>query len=91
MPATKKTAAKKAEVKKPGLYANIQAKHKRIEHGSAERMRKPGEKGAPSSEAFEKSAKTSTVAKRTTRKTAANKAPARKAAAKKVARKTVSR
>ena len=43
---------------KPGLYANIAAKRKRIAAGSGERMRKPGSKGAPTSEAFRKSAKT---------------------------------
>ena len=43
---------------KPGLYANIQAKRKRIAAGSNERMRKPGSKGAPTADAFKKSAKT---------------------------------
>ena len=33
--------------KKQGLYANIHAKQERIQHGSGEKMRKPGEKGAP--------------------------------------------
>ena len=33
---------------KPGLWANIHAKRKRIKAGSGERMRKPGSKGAPS-------------------------------------------
>jgi hypothetical protein len=37
-----------ATKKKPGLWANIQKKRKRIEKGSGERMRKKGEKGAPS-------------------------------------------
>ena len=32
---------------KPGLWANIRAKRKRIAAGSGERMRKKGEKGAP--------------------------------------------
>ena len=32
---------------KPGLWANIHAKRKRIKAGSGERMRKPGSKGAP--------------------------------------------
>jgi hypothetical protein len=32
---------------KRGLWANIQAKRKRIKAGSGERMRKPGAKGAP--------------------------------------------
>jgi hypothetical protein len=34
--------------KRPGLWANIHAKQKRIKSGSGERMRKPGSKGAPS-------------------------------------------
>jgi hypothetical protein len=33
--------------KKPGLWANIHAKRERIKRGSGERMRKKGEKGAP--------------------------------------------
>lgn len=41
-----------------GLYANINAKKKRIKAGSGEKMRKPGEKGAPTNKAFKKSAKT---------------------------------
>jgi len=44
--------------KRPGLYANIHAKRKRIKEGSGERMRKPGEKGAPTAKAFKQSAKT---------------------------------
>jgi hypothetical protein len=32
---------------KPGLWANIHAKRERIKKGSGERMRKKGEKGAP--------------------------------------------
>jgi hypothetical protein len=43
---------------KPGLYANIAAKRKRIEEGSGEKMRKPGSKGAPTEENFRRSAKT---------------------------------
>lgn len=43
---------------KPGLYANIHAKRKRIAAGSKEKMRKPGTKGAPTAEAFRQSAKT---------------------------------
>jgi hypothetical protein len=43
---------------KPGLYANINAKRKRIEKGSGEKMRKPGSKGAPTDKAFRESAKT---------------------------------
>lgn len=49
---------------KPGLYANIHAKRKRIAAGSGERMRKPGTKGAPTAEAFRKSAKTARTPKR---------------------------
>jgi hypothetical protein len=41
-----------------GLYANINAKRKRIAEGSGEHMRKPGAKGAPSADAFVQSAKT---------------------------------
>ena len=43
---------------KPGLYANIHAKRKRIAKGSKERMRKPGSKGAPTASAFRKSKRT---------------------------------
>lgn len=41
-----------------GLYANINAKKKRIAAGSGEKMRKPGSKGAPSAKDFKDSAKT---------------------------------
>jgi hypothetical protein len=41
-----------------GLYANIHAKRERIADGSKERMRKAGSKGAPTEEAFRKSART---------------------------------
>ena len=43
---------------KKGLYANIQAKRKRIKAGSGETMRKPGSKGAPKASDFKKAAKT---------------------------------
>jgi hypothetical protein len=43
---------------KPGLYANIAAKRERIEKGSGEKMRQPGQKGAPTAKAFKESAKT---------------------------------
>jgi hypothetical protein len=43
---------------KPGLYANIAAKKKRIAAGSGEKMRKLGSKGAPTKDAFIQSAKT---------------------------------
>ena len=45
-------------MKKPGLYANIHAKKARIEAGSKEKMRQPGDKGAPTAKAFNESAKT---------------------------------
>jgi len=41
-----------------GLYANINAKKKRIAAGSGEKMRKVGSKGAPSAADFKESAKT---------------------------------
>lgn len=47
-----------AEGGKVGLYANIHAKKKRIAEGSGEKMRKPGQKGAPTAQAFVQSAKT---------------------------------
>jgi hypothetical protein len=43
---------------KPGLYANIAAKRKRIAQGSGEKMRKVGSKGAPTAKAFKEAAKT---------------------------------
>tara|TARA_R110000751_G_scaffold68113_1_gene138714 strand:- start:189 stop:356 length:168 start_codon:yes stop_codon:yes gene_type:complete len=43
---------------KPGLYANIHAKKKRIAAGSKEKMRKPGTKGAPTKANFVAAAKT---------------------------------
>lgn len=43
---------------KPGLYANIHAKRKRIAAGSGEKMRKPGSKGAPTASQFKQAAKT---------------------------------
>ena len=47
-----------AEGGKVGLYANINAKRKRIAAGSKEKMRRPGSKGAPTAQAFINSAKT---------------------------------
>jgi hypothetical protein len=41
-----------------GLYANINAKKKRIAAGSKEKMRKVGSKGAPKASAFKAAAKT---------------------------------
>ena len=43
---------------RPGLYANIAAKKKRIAAGSKEKMRKPGTKGAPTAANFKRAAKT---------------------------------
>ena len=40
------------------LYKNIDLKRKRIKAGSGERMRKKGEKGAPTDKAFKAAAKT---------------------------------
>ena len=39
-----------------GLWANIHAKQNRIKHGSGEKMRKPGNKGAPSAQNFKDAA-----------------------------------
>ena len=47
-----------AEGGEVGLYANINAKRKRIAKGSGEKMRKVGSKGAPTAQAFINSAKT---------------------------------
>jgi hypothetical protein len=65
MPKGKKTARRDdtdftqyAEGGKVGLYANINAKRKRIAAGSGEKMRRVGSKGAPTSQAFINSAKT---------------------------------
>ena len=41
-----------------GLYANINAKKKRIKEGSGETMRKVGANGAPTAKDFKESAKT---------------------------------
>lgn len=41
-----------------GLYANIHKKRARIAAGSGEKMRKAGDKGAPSAKDFKESAKT---------------------------------
>ena len=39
---------------KRGLWENIRRKKERIKRGSNERMRKPGEKGAPTKEQIER-------------------------------------
>lgn len=44
--------------KRPGLYKNIAKKKARIKAGSGEKMRRKGDKGAPSDEDFKKAAKT---------------------------------
>ena len=41
-----------------GLYANINAKQKRIKAGSGEKMNKVGSKAAPSAKDFKAAAKT---------------------------------
>ena len=43
---------------KPGLYANIHAKQKRIAAGSGEKMNKVGSKAAPTAADFKLAAKT---------------------------------
>jgi hypothetical protein len=44
--------------KPPGLYANLNAKRKRIAAGSGEKMRKPGQKGRPTAKHFKEAKKT---------------------------------
>ena len=65
MPKAKKTKRRDntdfmqyAEGGKVGLYDNINAKKKRIEAGSNEKMRRVGSEGAPTAEAFKQSMKT---------------------------------
>ncbi len=41
-----------------GLYANIHAKRERIKNGSKEKMRKPGNKCAPTAANFKRAKKT---------------------------------
>jgi hypothetical protein len=41
-----------------GLYANIHAKRERIKGGSGEKMRRPGEDGAPTAQDFRDSKRT---------------------------------
>ena len=43
---------------KPGLYANIHAKRRRIAAGSNEKMRPKGAPGAPTDANFKRAAKT---------------------------------
>ena len=44
--------------KRPGLYANIAAKKRRIKAGSKEKMRKKGAKGAPTAANLRRAAQT---------------------------------
>ena len=53
-----KSEASDMAASKRGLYANIHAKRKRIKAGSGEKMRKAGDKGAPTAKQFKKAAKT---------------------------------
>jgi hypothetical protein len=48
----------------PGLYANINAKKKRIAAGSGEKMRAKGAKGAPTDAQFSRAAKTAKTVKK---------------------------
>jgi hypothetical protein len=57
-PVKKPAPIEQVKEEKPGLYANIHAKRKRIAAGSGERMRKPGSKGAPTAKAFKQAQKT---------------------------------
>lgn len=50
--------------KKRGLYDNIHAKRKRIKAGSKEKMRKKGDKGAPTEKDFAKAKLTAKKPKR---------------------------
>ena len=43
---------------RPGLYANIAAKKRRIKAGSGETMRRPGSRGAPSKANFKRASQT---------------------------------
>lgn len=59
---------------KQGLYANINAKRKRIAEGSGEKMKKPGTKGAPTKQDFIESAKTAKPLPKRGSRAATNKA-----------------
>jgi len=50
-----KSPERKTKMAKSGLWTNIHNKRRRIEEGSGERMRKKGEKGAPTEEAIKRS------------------------------------
>ncbi len=62
------TKRSKKMAKRPGLYANIAAKRRRIKAGSGEKMRKPGAKGAPTAKNFRDAAKTAKKRKTTKKK-----------------------
>lgn len=64
--------------KKTGLYENIRRKRARIKAGSGEKMRKLGEKGAPTSKQFKEAAKTAEKPKKKTKKKTAKKKTTRK-------------
>jgi len=53
---------------KRGLYSNIAAKRRRIKAGSGEKMRKKGDKGAPTDKAFKQAEKTAKKPKKKTTK-----------------------
>lgn len=53
-----------AKKKSPSLYANINAKRKRIETGSNERMSRKGDPDRPSADDFKAAAKTAKRRKR---------------------------
>jgi hypothetical protein len=53
---------------KRGLYANINAKRKRIAAGSGEQMRKPGSPGAPTAKDFKESATTAKTPSKSAKK-----------------------
>jgi hypothetical protein len=55
---TLNTALLVMPAKKKGLYANIAAKRRRIKAGSGEKMRSPGDPGAPTAKNFKQAAKT---------------------------------
>ena len=48
LPEELKAKIEASPIQKRGLWDNIHAKRKRIKEGSGEKMRKPGDKGAPS-------------------------------------------
>ena len=56
MTMTKAQKIKKLKAQKPGLYRNINLK--KLGAGKTKKTRKPGQKGAPTNNAFRQSAKT---------------------------------